>query len=378
MSDDFLSGDAGDVTHPGGAPSGRVGERRLRRARPRRAGRPAGRTRWPRAAPRAGVLVAGVYRPGSLLPEALGGCARSATTSSSRSGPPGGRARAGRRAHGGRAGSAAASSRTSTGCWQPRAASGARLRLAARSGRRPAPAAALPRPLRRPLRALRARPRPARPELAQPLRVAGDAAAAGLARARDALRRDRPADRVRAARRGGALAVPRAALRLGARPALGRRRRAARLAPRRGRRHAGAPRDARPSAPSYRTADARRRGGRASWPSAPTCRPRGRATSLADAPARGPLMRLLFVAADMHRGGAERHWATLIPALARARRGGAAALPQRRGAAVRRAARRRGAGRVRCTCGGRADARGLRRALAEAGGRGRAPWSRAA
>jgi len=27
-------------------------------------------------------------------------------------------------------------------------------------------------------------------------------------------------------------------------------------------------------------------------------------------------MRLLFVAADMHRGGAERHWATLIPALA--------------------------------------------------------------
>ena len=32
---------------------------------------------------------------------------------------------------------------------------------------------------------------------------------------------------------------------------------------------------------------------------------------------RGPLMRLLFVAPDMHRGGAERHWATLIPALAR-------------------------------------------------------------
>ena len=30
----------------------------------------------------------------------------------------------------------------------------------------------------------------------------------------------------------------------------------------------------------------------------------------------GPLMRLLFVAPDMHRGGAERQWATLIPALA--------------------------------------------------------------
>ncbi|MBA3264725.1 MAG: hypothetical protein H0T69_20100, partial [Thermoleophilaceae bacterium] len=28
-------------------------------------------------------------------------------------------------------------------------------------------------------------------------------------------------------------------------------------------------------------------------------------------------MRLLFVAPDMHRGGAERHWATVIPALAR-------------------------------------------------------------
>ena len=27
-------------------------------------------------------------------------------------------------------------------------------------------------------------------------------------------------------------------------------------------------------------------------------------------------MRLLFVAPDMHRGGAERHWATLLPALA--------------------------------------------------------------
>jgi glycosyltransferase involved in cell wall biosynthesis len=76
-------------------------------------------------------------------------------------------------------------------------------------------------------------------------------------------------------------------------------------------------------------------------------------------------MRLLFVAADMHRGGAERHWATLIPALAR------------RGAEVRLLCLNdegplfedlRAAG-VPAACvhlGGRADARGLRRALAEA------------
>ena len=79
-------------------------------------------------------------------------------------------------------------------------------------------------------------------------------------------------------------------------------------------------------------------------------------------------MRLLFVAADMHRGGAERHWATLIPALAG------------RGVDVRLLCLNdegplfgelRGAG-VPAACahlGGRADAGGLRRALAEAGGR---------
>jgi glycosyltransferase involved in cell wall biosynthesis len=79
-------------------------------------------------------------------------------------------------------------------------------------------------------------------------------------------------------------------------------------------------------------------------------------------------MRLLFVAPDMHRGGAERHWATLIPAL------------DRRGADVRLLCLNdegplfedvRAAG-VPATCvrlGGRADGRGLRRALAEAGGR---------
>jgi glycosyltransferase involved in cell wall biosynthesis len=79
-------------------------------------------------------------------------------------------------------------------------------------------------------------------------------------------------------------------------------------------------------------------------------------------------MRLLFVAPDMHRGGAERHWATLIPALAG------------RGAHVRLLCLNdegplfhdlRAAG-VPAAClhlGGRADARGLRRALAEAHGR---------
>jgi glycosyltransferase involved in cell wall biosynthesis len=79
-------------------------------------------------------------------------------------------------------------------------------------------------------------------------------------------------------------------------------------------------------------------------------------------------MRLLFVAPGMDRGGAERHWATLIPALAR------------RGADVRLLCLNhegplfedvRAAG-VPAACvhlGGRADARGLRRALAEAGGR---------
>jgi glycosyltransferase involved in cell wall biosynthesis len=78
-------------------------------------------------------------------------------------------------------------------------------------------------------------------------------------------------------------------------------------------------------------------------------------------------MRLLFVCPDMHRGGAERHWATLIPALAR------------RGAEVRLVClydegplfdEVRAAG-VAATClgmRGPGDLRGLRRALAEARG----------
>jgi glycosyltransferase involved in cell wall biosynthesis len=76
-------------------------------------------------------------------------------------------------------------------------------------------------------------------------------------------------------------------------------------------------------------------------------------------------MRLLFVAADMHRGGAERHWATLIPALAA------------RGAEVRLLclndegplfADLQAAG-IPATCvhtRGRGDIRALRRALSEA------------
>ena len=79
-------------------------------------------------------------------------------------------------------------------------------------------------------------------------------------------------------------------------------------------------------------------------------------------------MRLLFLCPDMHRGGAERQWATLIPALAR------------RGAEVRLVCKYeegplfedvRAAG-VSAEClwlRGLDDVRGLRRALAEARGR---------
>ena len=74
-------------------------------------------------------------------------------------------------------------------------------------------------------------------------------------------------------------------------------------------------------------------------------------------------MRLLFVAPDMHRGGAERQWASLLPALAA------------RGAEVRLLCLNdegplfdevRAAG-VPASClhlGGRTDALGLRRASA--------------
>jgi glycosyltransferase involved in cell wall biosynthesis len=78
-------------------------------------------------------------------------------------------------------------------------------------------------------------------------------------------------------------------------------------------------------------------------------------------------MRLLFVAADMHRGGSERQWATLIPAL------------RERGAEVRllclndegplfEQLRDQGVP-ARCLhLGGRTDTRALRSAVSEAGG----------
>lgn len=79
-------------------------------------------------------------------------------------------------------------------------------------------------------------------------------------------------------------------------------------------------------------------------------------------------MRLLFICPDMHRGGAERQWATLIPELAR------------RGADVRLMClydegplfdevRRAGVAAECLGLSGPSDLRGLRRALAEARGR---------
>jgi glycosyltransferase involved in cell wall biosynthesis len=79
-------------------------------------------------------------------------------------------------------------------------------------------------------------------------------------------------------------------------------------------------------------------------------------------------MRLLFLAVDMHRGGSERHWATLIPAL------------RDRGAEVRllclndegplfEQVRDEGVAADCLHLGGRTDALALRRALAEAGSR---------
>jgi glycosyltransferase involved in cell wall biosynthesis len=79
-------------------------------------------------------------------------------------------------------------------------------------------------------------------------------------------------------------------------------------------------------------------------------------------------MRLLFLCPDMHRGGAERQWATLIPALAR--RGAEARLVcmYEEGPLFEEV---RAAG-VSAEClglSGPGDVRGLRRALAEARGR---------
>ena len=123
---------------------------------------------------------------------------------------------------------------------------------------------------------------------------------------------------------------------------------------------------------AYRTADARAEAARflADRPHLPA-RERGRRRR--HPPAGAALMRLLFLAADMQRGGAERHWATLLPALAARGHEVRPGLPQRRGAAVRVGARR-GRGRPpACTCAGAPTRARLRRAL---GGGGVAPRRR--
>jgi glycosyltransferase involved in cell wall biosynthesis len=78
-------------------------------------------------------------------------------------------------------------------------------------------------------------------------------------------------------------------------------------------------------------------------------------------------MRLLFLATDMQRGGAERQWATLIPALAR--RGAEARLVCLNDEGPLFEEVRAAGVPVACLhLGGRADAATLRRALGEAGG----------
>ena len=79
-------------------------------------------------------------------------------------------------------------------------------------------------------------------------------------------------------------------------------------------------------------------------------------------------MRVLFVAPDMERGGAERHWATLIPALHR--RGVEVRLLCLNGeGALFEGVRAAGVPAACVHLGGRGDLRGLRRALSEAAGR---------
>jgi glycosyltransferase involved in cell wall biosynthesis len=78
-------------------------------------------------------------------------------------------------------------------------------------------------------------------------------------------------------------------------------------------------------------------------------------------------MRLLFLATDMQRGGAERHWATLIPALAR--RGAEARLVCLNDEGPLFEEVRAAGVPVACLhLGARTDAAALRRALGEAGG----------
>ena len=237
--DTFLAGDAGDVTDPWRSTKRRLGElaygaldtlsgTRRRAARLARS-----------ATPQRDVLVIGVYRPGSLLAEALPALlserhrVRIALGSTGPADEPLREHTVAENLDGGKfenlnrlLEAAGAETPDWTIC----------------DRRRRAGAARLPRPLRRRVRGVRARPGTARADAAQPFGLEGHAAAAGHARARDPLRRDRPGHGVRARSRRRAAAVPRAPLRLGARPPLGRACRGARLAAGRGRRAARAPR----------------------------------------------------------------------------------------------------------------------------------------
>ena len=223
-----------------------------RQAGARRAGlrRASTAPRWPRAAtdapgrrpaPPRRVLVLGVYRPGSLLAQALGRCARERHDVRFALGAVGEPGPAARRAHGRRA-----ARRRQVREPQPRAGGAggelATSRLAARRGRRPAPArrASSTASSRSASASGSTSPSPPRPSAATP--PGGHAAAAAVAGARDALRRDRAADRLRRRAAASCCRSPSCASAGGStctgRPLAAR----ARLAPRGGRRHSGAPR----------------------------------------------------------------------------------------------------------------------------------------
>ena len=213
----------------------------------------------------------------------------------------------------------------------------------------------LPRPLHRRVRGVRARPRPAGADAAQPLGLEGHAPAARLAGARDALRGDRAGHRLR--REPAAELLPFPELRYG----WGLDLHWAALAAERGWRLGVV--DALPVrhergtvAAAYPREEAEDEAARflerAPLPAERACR-RGarRAPEVAD-------MRLLFVCPDMRTGGAERHWATLIPLL-RPRRGRASWSAWRaRAPFFGELVGARRARRVASACGGRSDARG--------------------
>ena len=326
----------------------------LRRHAPPR--RPPGRG----AARRARVLVIGVYRPG--LAAGAGArqrCDRSATACDS-PWAPSASAEPLLAEHTVAAGSAAASSRTSTACWRR-----ARQRLATPTGCSwsTTTCASRARFLDRfvgALRALRARPGAARPDAAQPLGLEGHAPAARVARARDALRRDRAGHRVSAARAAAEL-LPFPELRFGWGLDLhwAALAGAARLAPRRGRRPAGAPRVA-DRRRRLRARGRARRGGRASWPTAPTSRARAPATR---SPCTGAGADATAVRLPRHAH--RRRRASLghaDPAARRARGRGRVVCLSGEGAALRRRSPAPACRPTACDLRGRADPRGWRRA----------------